>query len=162
MADKSGPNKQAKGASKASKRTAKQTPDPEEDQAEAQRRPGGNGKLTAEELEHFEALLLALRGKALGNVSFLTRDSLRPMPISDESTDGFDCEFALNMAGSVQELLHEIDDALKRIDDGTYGTCELTGKSVGKARLDALPYARYCVEAKAEQEGRPRRPVDLD
>lgn len=108
--------------------------------------------LTAKELEYFKNVLIVLRNKVISNVSFLTKENLKPIPINDEDTDGFDCEFALSIAGNEQELLHEIDEALQRIEDGTYGICQLTGTAIRKERLKALPHARYCLEAQSETE----------
>jgi RNA polymerase-binding transcription factor DksA len=63
----------------------------------------------------------------------------------------------LNMMGSEQEVLFEIDAALRRIEKGTFGICELTGQPIDIERLNALPYVRYTVRAQSELEkGRAR------
>jgi RNA polymerase-binding transcription factor DksA len=81
----------------------------------------------------------------------------RDPSLSDQGTDTFDREMELNMMGSEQEVLFEIDAALRRIEKGTYGICELTEELIPKARLLALPYVRYTVQAQSELErGRAR------
>ena len=118
----------------------------------------GDGALSPEEIASLHAQLISLRNLATGNMNFLRGDSLKPVRPEDEDEDSFDHDFALSVAGSEQNLIKEIDDALRRMDEGSYGICEMTGKHIRRARLTAIPYARYCVEAQAEQEGgRPRR-----
>ncbi|HVU34731.1 MAG TPA: TraR/DksA C4-type zinc finger protein [Opitutaceae bacterium] len=72
--------------------------------------------------------------------------------MADAGTDTFDRDFALSMVASEQEALAEIDAAIKRIHDGTYGTCEITGKPISKERLHAVPFTRYSAEAQKEIE----------
>jgi RNA polymerase-binding transcription factor DksA len=72
--------------------------------------------------------------------------------MADAGTDTFDRDFALSMVASEQEALSEIDAAIKRIHDGTYGTCEITGKPIAKERLLAVPFTRYSAEAQKEIE----------
>ncbi len=69
-----------------------------------------------------------------------------PIHMADIGSDNFEQEFALGLMDSERKMVHEIDDALQRIEDGTYGICEATGKPIPKARLEAQPWARYCVE----------------
>jgi RNA polymerase-binding transcription factor DksA len=72
--------------------------------------------------------------------------------MADAGTDTFDRDFALSMVASEQEALSEIDAAIKRIHDGTYGTCEITGKPIAKERLLAVPFTRHSAEAQKEIE----------
>jgi len=72
--------------------------------------------------------------------------------MADAGTDTFDRDFALSMVASEQEALAEIDAAIKRIHDGTYGTCEITGKPIAKERLLAVPFTRYSAEAQKDLE----------
>jgi RNA polymerase-binding transcription factor DksA len=67
--------------------------------------------------------------------------------MADAGTDTFDRDFALSMVASEQEALAEIDSAIKRINDGTYGICEITQKPIAKERLLAVPFTRYSAEA---------------
>jgi len=66
--------------------------------------------------------------------------------MADLGTDNFQQEFSLGLMDSARRLISEIDDALARIEDGTYGICEGTGKPISRARLEAQPWARYSVE----------------
>jgi DnaK suppressor protein len=72
--------------------------------------------------------------------------------MGDSGTDNFDRDFALSLLSSDQDAIYEIEEALKRIEKGTYGVCELTNKAIPRARLDALPWARFTVEAQAQLE----------
>jgi RNA polymerase-binding transcription factor DksA len=72
--------------------------------------------------------------------------------MADAGTDTFDRDFALSMVASEQEALSEIDAAIKRIHDGTYGVCEITQKPIAKERLLAVPFTRYSAEAQKELE----------
>lgn len=70
----------------------------------------------------------------------------------DSGTDTFDRDFALNLVSSEQELLFEIDQAIKRLANGTYGVCEITGKPIPADRLAAVPFTRYTLEGQKELE----------
>ena len=113
-------------------------------------------KLVAKEVREFKDLLLSLRERVSGEYTTLSRDNLeanqRDPSLSDQGTDTFDREMELNMMGSEQEVLFEIDAALRRIEKGTYGICELTGQPINIERLQALPYVRYTVRAQSELE----------
>lgn len=76
---------------------------------------------------------------------------------ADAGTDTFDRDFALSLVSSEQEALNEIEEAILRIKDGSYGVCEITGKSIPAARLTAVPFARYSVEGQIEHEKNRRR-----
>ncbi len=115
----------------------------------------------AKEIRVFKERLLILRERVSGEYSTLKGDNMaanqRDPSLSDQGSDTFDREMELNMMGSEQEVIFEIDAALRRIEKGTYGICELTEEDIPKARLMALPYVRYTVHAKSELErGRAR------
>lgn len=115
----------------------------------------------AAEIRDFKERLLILRERVSGEYSTLKGDNMaanqRDPSLSDQGTDTFDREMELNMMGSEQEVIFEIDAALRRIEKGTYGICELTEEVIPKARLLALPYVRYTVHAQSELErGRAR------
>ncbi len=110
--------------------------------------------MTAAEIEKFRQLLLNKRNELLGNVSTIEdetfkkeRSELSSMPfhMADAGSDNFEQEFALDLMDSEKKMLIEINDALRRIDEGTFGICEGRGESIPKARLNAIPWARYCV-----------------
>jgi RNA polymerase-binding transcription factor DksA len=72
--------------------------------------------------------------------------------MADAGTDTFDRDFALSLVSSEQEALTEIDAAIKRIHDGSYGICEITQKPIAKERLLAVPFTRYSAEAQKDLE----------
>ena len=72
--------------------------------------------------------------------------------MADAGTDTFDRDFALSLVSSEQEALTEIDSAIKRIHDGTYGVCEISQKPIAKERLLAVPFTRYTAEAQKNLE----------
>jgi RNA polymerase-binding protein DksA len=116
---------------------------------------------SAKKLQEFKDQLLNLRERVSGEYSALSRDNMaanqRDPSLSDQGTDTFDREMELNMMGSEQEVIYEIDAALRRLEQGTYGICELTEEAIPVARLEALPYVRYTVQAQSELErGRAR------
>jgi len=79
--------------------------------------------------------------------------------MADAGTDSFDRDFALSMVSSEQEALYEIDEAIRRIREGTYGVCEITGKPISRDRLRAVPFTRYSVEGQMEVERGKKRTV---
>jgi DnaK suppressor protein len=115
--------------------------------------------MKAAEKKYFMQLLLEKRREILNNVSEIEIETLKksrldatgdlssmPIHMADLGTDNYEQEFALGLMDSERKLLREIDEAIKRLEDGTYGVCEGTGKPIPKARLEAQPWARYCVE----------------
>ena len=115
--------------------------------------------LSSEELHEFHALLLQHRRELLGNVSRMRAEALAknrqdaagdlskfPTSPADLGSDNYELEFTLTMMEGERKLLKEIDDALKRIDEGVYGTCEATGEIIARDRLRFEPWARYTVE----------------
>jgi DnaK suppressor protein len=116
-------------------------------------------RLNRADIEHFKRMLLAKRGEILRNVSEIEDEALKksrldasgdlssmPIHMADLGTDNYEQEFVLGLMDSERQLLKEMDDALERIEKGTYGICEGTGKPIPKARLEANPWARYRVE----------------
>ena len=71
---------------------------------------------------------------------------------ADAGSDAYDRDFALNLLSQEQDALYEIDEALKRIELGTYGICEMSGKQINKERLEAIPFARLTVECQSQIE----------
>lgn len=109
------------------------------------------------EWQAFYQNLLDLREQLLLQMNGLAKESAQEMPgyslhMADSGTDNFDRDFALSLLSSDQDALYEIEEALKRIEKKTYGVCELTGKSIPKARLEAIPWTRFTVEAQAQLE----------
>jgi RNA polymerase-binding protein DksA len=112
------------------------------------------------DLNYFRNLLLEKRSEILGDVNsmeseaFKTGSNLSNMPIhmADVGTDNFEQEFTLGLIESERQILREIQSALVRIEDGTFGICEGTGKPIGRVRLEAVPWAKYCMEYKTALE----------
>ena len=101
--------------------------------------------------------LLELREQLLRQMNGLAKESAEEMPgyslhMADSGTDNFDRDFALSLLSSDQDAVYEIEEALKRIEKKTYGVCELTGKTIPKARLEAIPWTRFTVESQAQLE----------
>ena len=71
---------------------------------------------------------------------------------ADAGCDAYDRDFALSLLSQEQDALYEIDQALKRIELGTYGVCEMSGKPIPHARLEAIPFARFTVECQSQLE----------
>jgi DnaK suppressor protein len=86
-----------------------------------------------------EEALRGIGGEASGGISNV------PIHPADLGTDNFEEQITLGLLENEDQILTEIDDALERIDNGTFGRCENCGKEISRERLDALPYARYCV-----------------
>lgn len=115
-------------------------------------------RLSAKELAYYKVLLLALRDKISGGVRRMEKDYIGQNPIdpvgdiADIASDSSDAQLNMGLFSSEQNLLNEIDDALMRIKDGTYGICEKYQEPIAKSRLKAMPYVRYCLRAQEEEE----------
>ena len=101
--------------------------------------------------------LIDLRDSLLNRRSDLVRDGTEELPgysthMADAGTDEYDRDFALSMLSSEQDALYEIEQALQRMRDGTYGICELTGEPIERARLEAIPWTRFTAEAEKQLE----------
>jgi RNA polymerase-binding transcription factor DksA len=107
--------------------------------------------------------LLQLRDSLLDAMAGVAKDNLRSraegseasafgMHQADAGSDAYDRDFALSLLSQEQDALYEIEEALKRIELGTYGVCEMSGKPIAHARLEALPFARLTVECQAQLE----------
>jgi len=110
--------------------------------------------LSPAEIKKFNTMLLEKQNEILGNVVSMENEALRrnrsdlssmPIHMADIGTDNYELENTLGLMDSERKLLAEIDDALRRIEDGTYGICEGNGEPISKERLEAIPWARYCV-----------------
>ncbi len=107
-------------------------------------------------------ILLELRAKLKETLSERTEDTLKRSAKDDSGdltsysydsgTDTFDRDFAFSLVSSEQDLLFEIEQAIKRLGDGTYGICEITGKPIPADRLLAVPFTRYSLEGQKELE----------
>ncbi len=107
--------------------------------------------------------LLQLRDAMVDSMAGVAKDNLRSraegseasafgMHQADAGSDAYDRDFALSLLSQEQDALYEIDQALKRIELGTYGICEMSGKPILHARLEAIPFARFTVECQSQLE----------
>lgn len=118
--------------------------------------PNGQVKIKPEWQKYYDSLL-ELHERLTEQMHGLAKDSAEEMEnyslhMGDSGTDNFDRDFALSLLSSDQDAIYEIEEALKRIEKGSYGVCELTGKNIPKARLTAIPWTRFTVEAQAQLE----------
>ncbi|MGH7937576.1 MAG: TraR/DksA family transcriptional regulator, partial [Chthoniobacterales bacterium] len=125
----------------------------------------GNHKMRERRLDPFtraqKERLLQLRDAMVDSMAGVAQDTLRAraegseasafgMHQADAGSDAYDRDFALSLLSQEQDALYEIDEALKRIEIGTYGKCEMSGKPIMRARLEAIPFARYTVECQSK------------
>ena len=115
--------------------------------------------LTKADLTEFRRRLLEKRADLVGDVEALetdvrTRsgDHFSPEHMADAGSNSYEQEFTLGLVESERKLLGEIHEALIRIENCTYGVCIQTGQPIGKPRLDAKPWAEYCIEVAREKE----------
>ena len=111
--------------------------------------------------------LLQLRDAVVDSMAGVAQGTLRSraegseasafgMHQADAGSDAYDRDFALSLLSQEQDALYEIDEALKRIEVGTYGKCEMSGKPIPHARLEAIPFARFTVECQSQLEKQSR------
>ena len=120
------------------------------------------------ELAQYKTILLDLRKKLVGNVTFMEDEALGksgqdasgdlsnvPIHMADVGTDNYDRDLTIGLIQNGEEEVKAIDNALERIGDKTYGTCEECGTKIAKVRLAALPYVHNCIECQRleEEEG---------
>jgi len=135
------------------------------DEGAGQVRTSAEAGLTKKDLEQFREMLLQKRAELLGDVHTLRKEALKgsrqevagdlssmPIHTDDLGTDNYELEFTLGLIEGGRAVLQEIDEALERIERGTYGICQATGKPIGKARLRAKPWAKYSYEYVLAQE----------
>ena len=125
--------------------------------------------LSAKELREFRDVLLAKRAELATDLQNLSTEladrknhgggdhSSMPIHMADLGSDNWEHEFTLGLLANEQDRIREIDEALERIESGSYGMCLATHRRISKARLRAKPWAKYCIEyARAREEGRAR------
>ncbi len=117
------------------------------------------------EVESFRDMLQGLRARLRGDLNQMTDEALRrdqpdasgnlsnvPLHMADVGTENYDQEFTLSLIENEQETLGQIYEALDRISAGTFGTCEGCGDPIAKPRLQAIPYAKLCIDCARERE----------
>ncbi|HTL48559.1 MAG TPA: TraR/DksA C4-type zinc finger protein [Verrucomicrobiae bacterium] len=126
-------------------------------------------KIDKKDFSKFKKLLEDLRSKIAGSLEHIEGDALNKSQrdaagdlsgysfhMADMATDNFDREFNLGLASNEQNILNLIDDAMRKIKDGTYGICEPCSKPIPVKRLLAMPYAPYCIKCQEIEEKKQR------
>ena len=124
-------------------------------------------KLTKKELTEFKKLILKRKEEIDDEIKHISDDTLKKSQkdasgdisgytyhMADVATDNYDREFSLGLASNDRKSLYELEDALKRIEDGIFGVCESCNSVITKVRLRALPQARLCVKCQEKREKR--------
>jgi len=131
-------------------------------------KPAKPPKFSASFLEKQKTKLAELRDHILDQMQGVAQDSLREpasgggsafgMHQADAGSDAYEKDFALSLLSQEQDALYEIEEALKRIEAGTYGVCEMSGQPIPVNRLEAIPFARFTVDCQSrfEQENKGR------
>jgi RNA polymerase-binding protein DksA len=110
--------------------------------------------LSKADLQYFRNLLLEKRREIIGDVGSMESEAFKggsnlsnmPIHMADVGTDNFEQEFTLGLIESERQILREIQEALVRIDKGSFGVCMGTGKQIPRVRLEAVPWAKYTIE----------------
>jgi len=122
-------------------------------------------KFKKNELSFFKKVILKIKEEVVGDIKHISDDTLKKSQkdaagdisgytyhMADVATDAYDREFSLGLASNEQKALYELNDALKRIEEGTFGICEECKSIMTKTRLKAVPYARLCVKCQEKKE----------
>jgi RNA polymerase-binding transcription factor DksA len=126
-----------------------------------------SGTNKAEDVQVFRDALLDIRSRLRGDVDQLTDEALHrngaessgnlsnmPLHMADVGTENYDQEFDLGLIENQQGTLDQVQEALNRVDAGTFGLCIECGEPIAKARLQAIPYTPYCIECARKLESR--------
>jgi DnaK suppressor protein len=120
--------------------------------------------MTKQEALKYKKLLLKRREDITGEINYIAKENLKSQKessgdlsgysyhMADMATDSYDRELNLNIASGEQEIVYDIDDALKRINEGGYGLCLSCGKKIPSTRLKAVPYAKHCIKCQSIEE----------
>jgi RNA polymerase-binding protein DksA len=129
------------------------------DGAHSSEETAAQSPFTAKELEHFRELLLARRERILSSVNAMESEALKEAGqdfsvdhMADHGSDNFEQDLTLSLVEGERKEIQEIDRALERVRNGTYGICEGTGEPIARARLEAIPYARHSIEYQRKVE----------
>jgi len=122
-------------------------------------------KMTKKEKEYFKKLIIKQREEILEEIKRISEDTLRKSQkdatgdisgytyhMADVATDTYDREFSLGLATDEHKIIYELNDALKRLEEDTYGICENCKNPIPKTRLKAIPYARFCIKCQQAKE----------
>jgi RNA polymerase-binding transcription factor DksA len=149
---------------KAKAKTGKVEKAPEPPPKKEREGPPPKSDLSKQELAEFRALLLLRKRVLQGDVKGLEGEAMKkgsdggdlstlPMHLADLGTDSFEQEMSLGLMESESDELQQVQNALERIADGSFGLCENCRRKIPKERLKAIPYTRLCVNCKMKEEG---------
>jgi RNA polymerase-binding protein DksA len=127
--------------------------------------------MTEAEINHYRRRLLAMKRRLSGDLTELADEALRPLggeasgnlsdvPVhpADLAPENYEEEITLDLMENEERILAEVDDALARIERGTFGRCENCHRQISRERLDAIPYTRYCSRCARELQAQANRP----
>ena len=122
-------------------------------------------KMLKKDLKQYRQLLLKLKERIADDIKHISEDTLKKsqkdasgdmsgytLHMADVATDSYDREFSLELASNDRGAIIQINEALKRIDEGKFGICERCAKHIAKTRLKALPFASFCLKCQQAQE----------
>ncbi len=124
-------------------------------------------KFNKKELGYFRKLILKMKEKIIDEIKHISEDTLKKSQkdaagdisgytyhMADVASDSYDREFSLGLASNERQSLYELDDAIKKIEEGTFGICEECKSLITKTRLKVVPFARLCVKCQEKKEKR--------
>jgi RNA polymerase-binding protein DksA len=121
--------------------------------------------MNKKDLKTYKGLLIKIRDSITEQIRHISEDAQKSQRdasgdisgysfhMADIATDTYDREFSLGLASNDRELLYEIDEALKKIEEGRFGICEDCSKPIAKSRLKAIPYTKLCLNCQKRREG---------
>ena len=125
--------------------------------------------LSKDQLKTFRQLLITERAKFANEIKSIAHDAARSprdasgdlsaytVHMADMAADTYDRELSTNMVSAEQEILYQIDDALKRLEEGAFGVCAECQQPITMSRLKAVPYASLCIECQRAKEQKTKR-----
>jgi RNA polymerase-binding protein DksA len=123
-------------------------------------------KMSKKDLKIYKQLLTQIKEKLIDQIKHISEDTQKSQRdasgdisgysfhMADVATDTYDREFSLGLASNDRELLYEIEEALKRIEEDKFGICEDCEKPINKSRLKAIPYTKLCLKCQAKRESK--------
>ena len=124
---------------------------------------------TKDQLKQFRQLLITERVKLADEIKSIAQEASKSpreasgdlsaytLHMADMAADTYDRELSMNIVSSEQEILYQIDDALKRLDDGSFGVCQQCNQPILMSRLKAVPYASMCITCQRAKEQKNKR-----
>ena len=125
--------------------------------------------LSRDQVKQLRQLLITERIKLVEEIRSIAKDastspreasgdlSAYTVHMADMAADTYERELSMNIASSEQQILYQIDEALKRLDDGSFGLCQQCNQPIAMSRLKAVPYASLCIECQRAKEQKTKR-----